>query len=160
LFLCVLFGLAIEGAALDLFRRHTERSEPPTAAFREAALVCGRHGGKSRVLALIAIFLAAFRDYQPSKMNGPAALVNCGATALQQARMRRRRLSMAHSIEALRRLSRVLLEHSRKLREHADEARTRSAKCREAARRAQLSSDDRLAHVEAVRRRQDRATSN
>ena len=69
-----------------MFRRHTERSEPPTAAFRETALVCRRCGGKWRVLALIAIFLAAFRGYQPSKMNGPAALVNCGATALQQAR--------------------------------------------------------------------------
>jgi hypothetical protein len=111
-----------------VFRRHTERSEPPTAAFRETAL-CRRRGGKSRVLALIMIFLAAFHDYRLSKVNGPAALVNCGATALQQARMRRKRLSMAHSVEALRRVSRVLLEHSRKLREQADEARAGSAKC-------------------------------
>ena len=67
---------------------------------------------------------------------------------------------MVHSIEALRQHSTALLKHSRKLREDAGEARARSAKIREAAQRAQLSTCYRLAHAEVVLRRQDRATSS
>jgi hypothetical protein len=63
---------------------------------------------------------------------------------------------MAHSIVALRQESDALLKHSRKLREDAGEARARSAKIREAAQRAQLSTCNRQAHAEVVLRRQDR----
>ena len=51
-FLAALFGLPLSDAQLDLYRRHTERQTAPTAPFNEAALVIGRRGGKSRVLAL------------------------------------------------------------------------------------------------------------
>ena len=57
-------------AELDLYRRHTERLTPPAKPFNEAALVIGRRGGKSRVLALIAIYLATFRDYTPLPRRG------------------------------------------------------------------------------------------
>jgi hypothetical protein len=69
-------------------------------------------------------------------------------------------LHVVHSIEALRQHSTALLKHSRKLREDAGEARARSAKIREAAQRAQLSTCNRLAHAEVVLRRQDRATTS
>jgi hypothetical protein len=46
------------------YRTHTGRSTLPTAAAREAWLVVGRRGGKSMVAALIAVFLACFRDYR------------------------------------------------------------------------------------------------
>ena len=45
-------------------RRFTGRSTPPLAPLHEAWLVCGRRGGKSFVLATIAVFLAAFKDWR------------------------------------------------------------------------------------------------
>jgi hypothetical protein len=75
--------------------------------------------------------------------------------ALRQTRVRRSQSSMAHSIVALRQHSTALLQHSRKLRAHAAEARARNAKIREAAQRAQLSACKRLAHADAVLRRQN-----
>jgi hypothetical protein len=43
----------------------TGRSSVPTAPATEAWLVIGRRGGKSFTLALIAAFLACFRDWRP-----------------------------------------------------------------------------------------------
>ena len=62
--LAAIFALPMEPADLELFRRHTGRSEPPSAPVREAWLVVGRRGGKSRIAALVAVFLAAFRTYR------------------------------------------------------------------------------------------------
>ena len=59
-FLAALFGLPMEDAERALYDAHTGRSGPPTEPFSEAALVIGRRGGKSFVLALVAVFLAAF----------------------------------------------------------------------------------------------------
>jgi Terminase large subunit, T4likevirus-type, N-terminal len=63
-FLCALFGLSMSPDQLAIYRRCTNRTEPPTDATNEAWLVIGRRGGKSFVLALIAVFLASFRDYR------------------------------------------------------------------------------------------------
>ena len=54
--------------------------------FKEAALVIGRRGGKSRVLALIAVFLACFRDYTPHLAPGEVATVAVIAADRRQAR--------------------------------------------------------------------------
>jgi hypothetical protein len=51
-FLKALFALAMDDTEAALYRAHTGRTEPPLAAFTEAALIVGRRGGKSRVLAL------------------------------------------------------------------------------------------------------------
>ncbi len=85
-FLAALFGLSMDDAALELYRRHTGRQEPPAAPFKEAALVIGRRGGKSRVLALIAVFLATFRDYTPHLAPGEVATVAVIAADRRQAR--------------------------------------------------------------------------
>ena len=61
-FLATLFALPMDAEALALYQAHTGRAEAPAAPFKEAALVIGRRGVKSRVLALIAGFLATFRD--------------------------------------------------------------------------------------------------
>ncbi len=61
-FLAALFGLPMDEAALETYRRHTGRTEPPSAPSKEAALICGRRAGKSRVMALIAVYLAAFNS--------------------------------------------------------------------------------------------------
>ena len=85
-FLQALFALLMDDGALELFKRHTGRSEPPTAAFREAALIIGRRGGKSRALALIAVYLAAFRDYAPYLAPGEVATIAIIAADRKQAR--------------------------------------------------------------------------
>jgi hypothetical protein len=58
-------GPALLAPKLALYQRHTGRMAPPSAPAREATLICGRRAGKSRVLALVATYLAAFRDYTP-----------------------------------------------------------------------------------------------
>jgi hypothetical protein len=50
---------------LAIYRRFTGRGTPQTKALHEAWLVIGRRGGKSFVLAVIAVFLACFRDWRP-----------------------------------------------------------------------------------------------
>ena len=61
-FLKALFGLPMHGADLALFQHHTGRQRAPSSPFREARLVVGRPGGKSRILALIATYLATVPD--------------------------------------------------------------------------------------------------
>jgi hypothetical protein len=63
-FLSALFGLSMSPEQLAIYRQCTNRTEPPTTATNEAWLVIGRRGGKSFILALIAVFLASFRDYR------------------------------------------------------------------------------------------------
>jgi hypothetical protein len=64
-FLTAAFGLPMDDASRELFRQCTGRAAIPAGPISEAALVVGRRGGKSRVLALIAVYLACFRDYAP-----------------------------------------------------------------------------------------------
>jgi hypothetical protein len=64
-FLCALFGLPMSDGQLETYRQCTGRSKAPGEAFSEAWLVCGRRDGKSSVLALVAVFLACFKDYKP-----------------------------------------------------------------------------------------------
>ena len=61
--LAALFGLPMTAEQLELFHECTGRSAAPTTPAREGWLVCGRRAGKSFILALIAVYLATFRDY-------------------------------------------------------------------------------------------------
>lgn len=63
-FLRALTGLPIEGDALATYRRHTQREAPGLEAASEAWVIVGRRGGKSRIAALIAVFLACFKNYE------------------------------------------------------------------------------------------------
>src|SRR5262249_3233300 len=56
-FLWALFGLPLDDEAHALFTAHTGRQMPPTQQSREAWLVIGRRGGKSRIVSLLAVFL-------------------------------------------------------------------------------------------------------
>src|SRR2546426_9292448 len=58
-----IFGLPMTPAELAIFQACTGRTTAPTEQAREAWLAIGRRGGKSRIAALIAVFLAVFRDY-------------------------------------------------------------------------------------------------
>jgi hypothetical protein len=58
-----------------IYRRCTGRTAPPAAPATEAWFVCGRHAGKSFVLALVAVFLVAFHDYRPHLSTGERGTV-------------------------------------------------------------------------------------
>jgi hypothetical protein len=74
-FLATLFALPLNAEQLKLYRECTGRTEPPLAQLHEAWLVCGRRSGKSRILALTAVFLSCFRDWRPHLAVGERATV-------------------------------------------------------------------------------------
>ncbi len=82
-----LFGLAMTPAEVEVFRRFTQRDTPPSTAAREAYLVCGRRAGKSAVAALIAVFLACFKDYRHVLRPGERGVVMVLAADREQARV-------------------------------------------------------------------------
>jgi len=86
-FLAALFALPLDADALALYQRHTGRTAPPTTPFREAALICGRRAGKSRVLALVATYLACFRSYAEHLAPGEVATVAVIAADRRQSRV-------------------------------------------------------------------------
>ena len=102
-FLAALFGLEMDAATLELFGHHTGRISAPLTAFTEAALIVGRRGGKSRILALIAVYLAVFRDYRDRLAPGEAPTVAVIAADRKQARsVMRFMLGMFNAVSLLR----------------------------------------------------------
>jgi hypothetical protein len=85
-FLAALFGLPMTDDQLATYRRFTGRSTPPTNSLHEAWLVIGRRGGKSFMLAVIAVFLACFRDWRPFLGPGEVGTVMVIAADRRQAR--------------------------------------------------------------------------
>jgi hypothetical protein len=86
-FLMALFALPGDPALLPIYARCTGRTTLPAAPATEAWLACGRRAGKSFVLALIAVFLACFRDYRPYLQPGERATVIVIAADRKQARV-------------------------------------------------------------------------
>ena len=62
--LAALFGLPMTAATAAVFGEHTGRASPPREPVREAWFIVGRRGGKSRMAAAVAVYLACFRDYR------------------------------------------------------------------------------------------------
>lgn len=85
-FLKALFALPMEEDDLALYRAHTGRQTAPTEAFTEADLIIGRRGGKSRIMATIAVYLACLRDYDPYLAPGEIATIGIAAATRPQAR--------------------------------------------------------------------------
>jgi hypothetical protein len=50
---------------LEIYQACTGRTTWPSKAFREAVVIVGRRGGKSRIMALIATHAACFNDFTP-----------------------------------------------------------------------------------------------
>ena len=61
-FLSALFGQALTEEQVEVFQRDTGR-ERAAGPYNEAWVIAGRRGGKSRIAALIAVFLSTMRDY-------------------------------------------------------------------------------------------------
>jgi len=85
-FLACLFGLPLSDEGLDLFRACTARAAPPEGGLTEAWLVCGRRAGKSFILALIAVYLAVFRNWKPFLSPGEIGTIKIIAVDKRQAR--------------------------------------------------------------------------
>jgi phage terminase large subunit-like protein len=84
--LAALFALPMGDEARAIYTACTGRVSPPTAPFAEAAFCVGRRGGKSRILAFIAVYLATFRDYRPHLAPGEVATIAILAANRAQAR--------------------------------------------------------------------------
>ena len=85
-YLGALFALPLTDAQIETYRQCTGRTTPPAQPFPESWLICGRRGGKSSVLALVAVFLAAFKDYTPHLRPGEIATIRIMAADKAQAR--------------------------------------------------------------------------
>ncbi len=85
-FIAAAFGLPMDEQQLAIYRDCTGRTDPPTQQMRELVLVIGRRGGKSRILALIAVWLACFHDYRKYLDAGELGLVQVLAADKEQAK--------------------------------------------------------------------------
>ncbi|MGY3137750.1 hypothetical protein ACVWZM_008432 [Bradyrhizobium sp. USDA 4501] len=86
-FIAAAFGLPMSDEELAIYRQCTGRTDPPTEQARECVLVIGRRGGKSRILALIAVWLACFHDYRQYLVEGELGVVQVLAADKDQARV-------------------------------------------------------------------------
>ena len=67
--------------------KFTGRTEPRVGGYNEAWLVVGRRGGKSLMMATIAVYLAVFRDWSAYTVPGESALIQVLAVDRRQARI-------------------------------------------------------------------------
>jgi hypothetical protein len=103
-FLAALFALPMTDEQLEVYQQHTGRSSPPTAPSHEAWLVIGRRGGKSFILATIAVFLAVFKDWRPFLGPGETGTIMIIAADRKQARVIMRYcLGLLQSVPMLKR---------------------------------------------------------
>lgn len=86
-FLKCLFGLPLLESERLFAHKLTGRTEFPEKQFSEAWVIAGRRGGKSIILALIAVFFAVFRDYRPILKPGERATIMIIAADRDQARI-------------------------------------------------------------------------
>ncbi len=104
-FLSSVFALPIAEADADLYQRCTGRTRPQRAPAVEAWMVVGRRGGKSRIAALIAIYLAVFRDYREFLAPGEVGTLPIIAQDRKGARTVMRYLTgLFHAVPMLREL--------------------------------------------------------
>ncbi len=82
-----LFAIPMSAQEQAIFRECTRRVSPPSKPVKSASLVVGRRGGKSFVLALIAVYLACFCNYRPYLAPGERGTVMIIAADRKQARV-------------------------------------------------------------------------
>lgn len=82
-----LFGLPLDEPETELFRQCTGRAVAPATRAKEAWLIVGRRGGKSRVLALVAAYLAVFVDWSPYLVAGERGVITVLASDRRQCRV-------------------------------------------------------------------------
>lgn len=78
-------ALPLDGPSLELFRQCTGRTMPPTTPAREAAVIVGRRGGKTRNAAVRALYRATRTDYAKILAEGERAVIPVIAADRKQA---------------------------------------------------------------------------
>jgi hypothetical protein len=86
-FVATLFALPLTVEQLAVYQQCTGRSAPPATPASEAWLVCGRRAGKSFMLALVAVFLATFKDYRQHLAPGERGTIMIIAADRKQSRV-------------------------------------------------------------------------
>jgi hypothetical protein len=86
-FLSALFGLPLDEEEMKVYSHHTGRTVTPNTQAREAWIVAGRRAGKSRIVALVGAYLAAFFDYRAFLDHGEFGVVVIVASDKSQARV-------------------------------------------------------------------------
>jgi hypothetical protein len=82
-----IFALPMDETDRTVFTSLTGRTTPPATQVRESWWVIGRRGGKSFIVALIAVFLACFFDYRPFLGPGEIGVVMVISTDRKQSRV-------------------------------------------------------------------------
>ena len=85
-----IFRLPLTEDEAAIFRSCTGRTELPEGPFGIAWLIVGRRGGKSLVMAVVAVFQALFKDWRPYLSPGERAVVLLVAADREQAKILRR----------------------------------------------------------------------
>lgn len=80
-----IFGLSMDRKELRRYRKFTGRKKPSKIPFKEVFLIIGRRGGKSFISALIAVFLAVFKDWSARLGPGERGYIMCIANDRRQA---------------------------------------------------------------------------
>jgi hypothetical protein len=101
-----IFGLPLSRLTGDykLYTKLTGRAAVPTEQCNEAWFVIGRRGGKSFICALIAVYLACFRDYRPFLSPGERATIMVLACDRRQSRTVMRYVQALLELPMLQRL--------------------------------------------------------
>jgi hypothetical protein len=105
-FLKALFGIPImDESERELFRSCTGLNEPKNSSSKEAYVIAGRRSGKSFISSLIAVYLAAFKDWSPYLSPGEKGWIFVIATDKAQAGVIKRYISgILNSKELFKRL--------------------------------------------------------
>lgn len=85
-YLSALFGLPMDEKQLAFYRKHTGRQDPPSKQPAESYVISGRRSGKTLTAALIAVFLACFRDYSGILAPGETGILMILSADRRQAR--------------------------------------------------------------------------
>jgi hypothetical protein len=85
--LAAIFCLPMDARMLANYQLVSGRKRPPTDVAKDVTLVIGRRGGKSRILALIAVYLAVFIDHSAYLEQGELGVVQILAADRRQARV-------------------------------------------------------------------------
>jgi len=86
-FLAAAFRLPMDDDAAELSKACTGRSVVPATPFQFVWLVIGRRGGKSFCMAIIAVYLACFKDWRRFLSPGERAIVLLVAGDREQAKI-------------------------------------------------------------------------
>ena len=65
----------MDESELDLFRQCTGRTKLPKAGAKEAYVIVGRRGGKSRMISFAGMFIACFHDFRKCLAPGETRMV-------------------------------------------------------------------------------------